>query len=152
MDPKWEVRRNEDGSVDEIVAEGCVVHLEQMDKGAWYLGIYADHSPGSSLLQVDFYSKKRIRVVAEGDSDEYPVPPTQGVYRIDATPLGQPLTRPETPFLDRIRAGKVKLHTTFKEDADGKMGIAELSICPEDCPDGPDQQSHPLTLTESDPE
>ena len=148
MDPKWEIRRNPDGSIDEIVAEGCVVHLEQMSGKGWYLGIYADHSPAASLLQVDIYSKSRVHVVDKFGPDEYPAPPTQGMYSIDWSRLGEPLTQLKTPFLDAIRSGSYKLHTTFKEDADGKLGIGELSICPEDCPDGPNQQSHPLTLAE----
>lgn len=39
-----EVRRNPDGTLDEIVAgdttgDGLCVHLEQMDSGVWWLGI-----------------------------------------------------------------------------------------------------------------
>lgn len=33
------VRNNDDGSLDEIIAKKCEVHLEQMDKNSWYLGI-----------------------------------------------------------------------------------------------------------------
>jgi hypothetical protein len=35
-----EVRRNPDGTLDEIVAENCTVHLEQMDDGCWWLAVY----------------------------------------------------------------------------------------------------------------
>jgi hypothetical protein len=34
-----EVRRNDDGSLDEIVAENCFVHLEQMDERHFWLGV-----------------------------------------------------------------------------------------------------------------
>ena len=80
MKASWEVRRNDDGTIDEIVAEGCVIHLEQMDKGSWYLGLYADHSPNASLLQVDIVSKKRVKVLAQYGPNEYPEPVT-GYYR-----------------------------------------------------------------------
>lgn len=46
-----EIRKNDDGlineygPIDEIIAKGCSIHLEQMDKNAWYLGI--DASDGS---------------------------------------------------------------------------------------------------------
>jgi hypothetical protein len=85
VDPSWEVRRNPDGSVDEIVAKGCSIHLEQMDKGVWYLGIYADDTP-DNILQVDIYrrGKKRVVVDPKYGPDEFPVPPlphwTDGRY------------------------------------------------------------------------
>jgi hypothetical protein len=34
-----EIRRNEDGSVDEIVAKGCDVHIEQMTDRQWWMQI-----------------------------------------------------------------------------------------------------------------
>ncbi len=38
-----EIRRNEDGTLDEIVAHGAGVHLEQMGKGVWSLIIEDRH-------------------------------------------------------------------------------------------------------------
>jgi hypothetical protein len=42
---KWkdygEVRLNHDGSVDEVVASNCDIHIEQMDDGHWWIGISA---------------------------------------------------------------------------------------------------------------
>jgi len=35
------VRKNDDGTVDEVVAKGCSVHLEQMDGSGFYIGIMA---------------------------------------------------------------------------------------------------------------
>lgn len=35
------IRRNEDGSVDEILATGRV-HVEQMDDASWWVGIETD--------------------------------------------------------------------------------------------------------------
>lgn len=41
VEAKVEIRRNDDGTIDEVVASGSSVHLEQLDKGSWYLGIYS---------------------------------------------------------------------------------------------------------------
>ena len=35
-----EVRRLDDGSLDEVVADNCMVHLEKMGDGVWWLGVY----------------------------------------------------------------------------------------------------------------
>lgn len=38
--PTWEVRTDEDGVLDEVVCvKPATVHLERMDKCAWWLGI-----------------------------------------------------------------------------------------------------------------
>ena len=34
-----DIRKNEDGSLDEVVATDCGFHLEQMDDGYWWIGI-----------------------------------------------------------------------------------------------------------------
>lgn len=34
-----EIRRNPDGSIDEVVAHGVNLHIEQMDNAGWYLGL-----------------------------------------------------------------------------------------------------------------
>lgn len=36
---EWRIGRNDDGSLDEIVAHGATVHLEQMDGCGWFLSI-----------------------------------------------------------------------------------------------------------------
>lgn len=41
-----EIRPNSDGSIDEIVARGCDLHIEQMSNDGWYIGIVA--SDGSA--------------------------------------------------------------------------------------------------------
>lgn len=35
------VRKNNDGTVDEIVAEDCAIHIEQMSGNSFYFGITA---------------------------------------------------------------------------------------------------------------
>lgn len=35
------VRKNDDGTVDEVVAEGCSLHIEQMDGHSFFVGITA---------------------------------------------------------------------------------------------------------------
>lgn len=37
-----EVRRNDDGTLDEVVATGCDFHLEQMDRGHWWMVVRKD--------------------------------------------------------------------------------------------------------------
>ncbi len=56
-----EVRRNEDGSIDEIVAYGpngeCIFHLEQMDEGCWWFAIYPPNpTAGKRGLSVVIHS------------------------------------------------------------------------------------------------
>jgi len=36
-----EIRRNDDGSIGEIVAQDCAIHVEQMDANSWYMGVQA---------------------------------------------------------------------------------------------------------------
>jgi hypothetical protein len=39
MTDRPEIRRNPDGTIDEICADGVFFHLEQMDNGAWLIGL-----------------------------------------------------------------------------------------------------------------
>lgn len=41
MSSAVEIRPNPDGSIDEIAAEKCSVHIEQMSDDGWYMGIEA---------------------------------------------------------------------------------------------------------------
>jgi hypothetical protein len=34
-----EIRRNPDGTIDEIVSERCAVHIEQMDNARWFMSL-----------------------------------------------------------------------------------------------------------------
>lgn len=49
-----EVRKNPDGTLDEVVGSGYV-HLEQMDSGHWWIGIgYRD------VLHINLHSRREI--------------------------------------------------------------------------------------------
>jgi hypothetical protein len=56
-----DIRRNEDGSLDEIVAAGATVHLEKMDDDEWWLRI----DVGERHIQVNFGSTAPIRATVE---------------------------------------------------------------------------------------
>lgn len=34
-----EVRRNPDGTIDEIIATGCTIHIEQMSGDSWFMSL-----------------------------------------------------------------------------------------------------------------
>lgn len=55
-----EIRRNDDGSIDEIIAKGANVHIEQMSADGWYMGI---DMPDGSHWQFWFGSKNRRSAV-----------------------------------------------------------------------------------------
>lgn len=68
----FEVRRNENGTLDEVVAssdDGTLsFHLEQNSKGEWYFGLYG---PGDEVHQFTIYrAKKRVVVGRFDDSPE----------------------------------------------------------------------------------
>lgn len=54
-----EIRINEDGTLDEIVAKQCVVHLEQMDDKHWWLGIY---DGDSEVVHVEFFGCRIAKI------------------------------------------------------------------------------------------
>lgn len=60
-----------DGSLDEVWATGVDVHVEQMDDGHWYIGIYKPGTPNG--LWLHFISKKRIRATWGDDGLDLPV-------------------------------------------------------------------------------
>lgn len=59
---KYEIRRNEDGSLDEIVAYDSFVHLEQMDTGHWWLGITL---PDGKIIHTHLTSRGKITANTE---------------------------------------------------------------------------------------
>jgi hypothetical protein len=62
---QYEVRRNEDGTVDEIVSENVkFLHVEQMDNGHWWVGITLKNK---KRLMLNFTSKRKIKASVEED-------------------------------------------------------------------------------------
>jgi hypothetical protein len=58
-----EIRRNRDGSLDEVVAQNVFVHLEQMADNSWWMGVSTPND--SHLVHVNFYSDSKIDAEAE---------------------------------------------------------------------------------------
>lgn len=58
-----EIRRNRDGSLDEVVAQNVFVHLEQMADNAWWMGVSTPDN--AHLVHVNFYSQRVIEAEAE---------------------------------------------------------------------------------------
>lgn len=58
-----EIRRNRDGSLDEVVAQNVFVHLEQMADNSWWMGVSTPDN--THLVHVNFYSERVIEAEAE---------------------------------------------------------------------------------------
>lgn len=58
-----EIRRNRDGSLDEVVAQNVFVHLEQMADNSWWMGVSTPDN--AHLIHVNFYSEGTIEAEAE---------------------------------------------------------------------------------------
>ena len=59
----WEIRKNEDGSLDEIVDSGSV-HLEQMGNDHWWIRF----QDGEQGIMVNLTADTTINALAEDDS------------------------------------------------------------------------------------
>jgi hypothetical protein len=44
-----DIQRNDDGSLDEIRASNCAVHIEDMGDGHWFVAIYPESDPAVYL-------------------------------------------------------------------------------------------------------
>ena len=62
--PWGEVRCNDDGRVDEVVAKCRHFHLEQMNTNAWWIGVVL---PNGETLHVDIMADKGLRIVVRED-------------------------------------------------------------------------------------
>ncbi len=61
-----EIRNHANGRLDEIVARGANIHLEQMDSNYWWMGLeIADR-----YFHIRFSSAKGIRVTVDEDTPE----------------------------------------------------------------------------------
>ncbi|HJQ37183.1 MAG TPA: hypothetical protein VKB93_08595 [Thermoanaerobaculia bacterium] len=58
-----EIRRNADGTLDEVVANDVVVHLEQMADNCWWMGVST--ADNAHLVHVNFYSETKIEAEAD---------------------------------------------------------------------------------------
>ena len=58
-----EIRRNRDGSLDEVVAQNVFVHLEQMADNSWWMGVSTPDN--THLIHVNFYAEGTIEAEAE---------------------------------------------------------------------------------------
>lgn len=78
-----EIRPNDDGTLDELVAFGFV-HLEQLDTGSWFMVI--DTADGRGV-RVNFWSKAALHSRAEDDGPSDLVPRVLRALRRRTTPL-----------------------------------------------------------------
>ena len=62
---RGEVRLNDDGTVDEVVAKNVGVHVEQMDNGHWWMSI--DGKQGRRMVLNFVREGTRIRLMVEDD-------------------------------------------------------------------------------------
>ena len=61
----YEIRLNEDGSLDEVVAsKPKAFHLEQMDTGAWWIGV--DMEDGT-LIHINLWTQRNARIKARAE-------------------------------------------------------------------------------------
>lgn len=58
-----EVRRNDDGTLDEVVATGCDFHLEQMDQGHWWMVI----SKGGRVVHINLATARGAEIKAQAN-------------------------------------------------------------------------------------
>lgn len=65
MSERPKVRRNEDGTLDEVVADGCYFHLEQMSDSAWWLVV----DSGGVAVSVNLFTKRGAKILATYDVD-----------------------------------------------------------------------------------
>ena len=70
-----EIRSDDDGSIDEIIAKGCSVHIERMSNDGWFMGIDATDGSywqfwfGSKNLRshVEFRHTEMVPGIVESD-------------------------------------------------------------------------------------
>jgi hypothetical protein len=65
-----EIRRNADGSLDEVVANDIVVHLEQTADNAWWMGVST--ADNTHVVHVNFYSETKIEAEADEQHADEP--------------------------------------------------------------------------------
>lgn len=63
-----DVRRNADGTLDEVVAENCFVHLEQMDERHFWLGV----SKAGYRQSIRLFAGDNGMILATSEMDDWP--------------------------------------------------------------------------------
>ncbi len=64
----FEVRLNDDRTIDEIIARDVKnFHLEQMDIGAWWIGITRSNG---EVLRINLYNRRNARILCNVESDD----------------------------------------------------------------------------------
>ena len=58
-----EIRRNEDGTLDEVIADVGEFHMEQMDKSFWWIGFVVN----GVRYRIDIWSSHPIHAEIERD-------------------------------------------------------------------------------------
>ena len=66
---KFEIRNNENGTLDEIVASDCNFHLEQMDNNHWWIGINYIGEDGEEHMAHINLSTSRAKIKATVEID-----------------------------------------------------------------------------------
>jgi hypothetical protein len=59
-----EIRSNDDGTLDEVVARGCDFHLEQMDDTCWWMGITM---PDGETVHVNLFTARKARILGRAE-------------------------------------------------------------------------------------
>lgn len=59
-----EIRMNGD-ALDEVVADNCQFHLEQMDTGHWWMSV----TSGGKRVHINLYSKRKIKASVEVEAE-----------------------------------------------------------------------------------
>lgn len=85
MTKKWkkygEVRLNPDQSIDEICIKNCDLHIEQMDNGSWWIGVYVGPRTGTKpkygrrknhkdVMHIRLFNTKNRPVVVNCETDD----------------------------------------------------------------------------------
>lgn len=63
-----EIRKNVDGTLDEVCADRCRFHLEQMSDGHWWIEI-EDESP-PHIFRINLSTKRGAKINAIHSKDE----------------------------------------------------------------------------------
>lgn len=99
-----EVRLNDDGTLDEVVAEGAAVHLEQMSGTDWCLNVYT----GRNLLQVWLNSPRKIKArYAQSERPSESIAAAQIISDVRSKARGRTRYEGRPPYVDEVLVGEI---------------------------------------------